>query len=82
MSSTSSILTAGGSIDAERIRDKLAVMKSYSGLELEVAATIHFLKENGYGGDAVAEVKRRKPLKASEKRVERAEELLRKLELA
>jgi len=71
-----------GSIDSARVGEKLAVMRNYSGLELEVAATIHFLRDNSYGEDAIAETKRRKPVKASEARVERAISLLRGLELA
>jgi uncharacterized protein YwgA len=69
------------SFDADRAREKLDILRDYSGLELEVAATINYLRENGYGDDAVEETKRRKPVKASEKRVERAQELSRRLGL-
>ena len=63
-------------------QEKLKILDNFSGLELEVAATIDFLCREGYGDQAVAEVKRRKPVKASDERIKRAQELLRHLEVA
>jgi uncharacterized protein YwgA len=64
-----------------RIEEKLRVMKGYSALELEVAATIDYLREAGYGERAIAEAKTRKPLKATPDRIMRAMQLLRELGL-
>lgn len=61
-----------GNLDADKVRKILKILDPYSALELEVAATIHYLKENGYGDEAVKEAKTRKPLKADQRRVEKA----------
>ena len=61
----------------------LRIMKEeVSDIVLEIAATIVFLRdEGGYGDQAVAETKVRKPLKATAQRVRQALALLRKLDL-
>ena len=64
---------------AAEVREKLDVLGRYSALELEVAATILYLRENGYGDNARAETMARKPLKATEERVERASQLIQDL---
>ena len=69
-------------VSREEIETKLGLMEGYSALELEVAATIDYLREAGYGKDAAAETEARKPLKATPKRVERAMQLLNELGLS
>ena len=66
----------------EKIRRALDVLKEYSGLVLEVASTIHFLRYTGETNDAVAEVKQRKPIKATDSRIQQAETMLGRLEEA
>ena len=70
-----------GRLGATDVRDLLGVLNRYSALELEVAATILYLRDNGYGDKAVLETMKRKPLKATENRVKRALQLLRDLGL-
>ena len=71
-----------GQESAAKIRRALELMKQESSLVLEVASTIRFLRDSDRGKDAVAEVKRLKPKKASADRVRKAERLLKKLEKA
>ena len=61
---------------ADMIRRALEVMKGNSGLVLEVASTIRFLHDTGEADDPVTEVKRRKPMKASNHRIQKAKEIL------
>lgn len=65
---------------AERIRIALRLLREESSLVLEVAATIHFLRNHKSNRDAVGEVKRLKPKKASAHRIRRAERMLQNLE--
>mgnify|MGYP000988686063 FL=1 len=55
---------------------KLAAMGGYTAIELELAATYHYLKVNGYPANTSAEVARRKPTKATPDRMKRAKRLL------
>jgi uncharacterized protein YwgA len=59
----------------------LAHMASVSDVVLELAATMVFLQKNGYARGFVEEVRERKPLKATEDRLDRAQKLIRKLGL-
>lgn len=71
-----------GSMSADVAQEKLALLGSYSALELEIAATILYVEKAGLGADPIAEVKRLKPLKATSKRVRRAQSLIDGLGLA
>lgn len=70
-----------GKLGAQEATRKLAVMESYSAIELELAATIVYLRDIGYGNAAVQETKLRKPVKATDDRVSRALQLIRELDL-
>jgi uncharacterized protein YwgA len=70
-----------GNLDAEQVRRFLTIMREYTDIVVELAATIVYLRERGHGDKALEEVKARKPLKATPERVERAVLLLRELEL-
>lgn len=64
-----------------QIRTALHVFRRYTGMEMELASSVHFLHRHGYPGDAaVNETRIRKPLKATEARLERARKLLREIE--
>lgn len=65
--------------EAARVRQVLDVCRRYSSIELEVASSIHFLRRHGHADDAEAETKRRKPLKATDKRIAAANRLLNSL---
>ena len=65
-----------GNLSAATVRRILQDLSQYSALELEVAATVHYLRETEYGDDAIEEVKVRKPVKASRERLERSLQLL------
>src|SRR5262249_30886160 len=65
-----------GDLDAGRAAELLARMRQYSDVVLELAATIVVLRENGYGTKAVAEARARKPLKATEERLQKAKTLI------
>lgn len=65
---------------ADKIRRALVIMMEESSLVLEVASTIRFLRDSDTDRDAVAEVKRLKPKKASAQRIRKAKKLLEKLE--
>lgn len=73
-----------GDLSAARARQLLGIMKDeVSDVVLEIAATILFLgNEGGYEDQAVAETKLRKPLKATEQRITKAQSLLANLGLA
>ena len=70
-----------GVLSAAEIRENLKLMSRYSAAELEVAASIIFLRDNGYQDDPVAETCRRKPATATADRVARAERLIAELGL-
>jgi uncharacterized protein len=70
-----------GELSAAEIRENLKLMARYSAAELEVAASIIFLRNNGYQDDPVAETRRRKPATATADRVARAERLIAELRL-
>lgn len=59
----------------------LTSMAAVSDVVLELAATMVFLRENGYEDDFVEEVRERKPLKATEDRLDRAQKLIKALRL-
>jgi uncharacterized protein len=65
-----------GEIDFERARELTTVMKSSDSVVLELAATIHWLKEKERIAEWRVELKSRKPGKASDQNVTRALELL------
>ncbi len=65
-----------GELSAADARERLQKMADASDVVLELAATIVFLKENGYGDRPIEELKMRKPLKAAGGRIERARDLL------
>ena len=69
-----------GSLPKAVVQKKLDVMSGYSAIELELAATIQYLREQGFS-DAINDVKQLKPAKATAARLQQAEELLHKLEL-
>src|SRR5579863_872303 len=71
-----------GGLSRERAAKKLKVMRGYSAIELEIAATIVYLRQNGYEHDAEGETRRRKPTKATKDRVDRALRLIRELSLS
>ena len=60
-------------------RAALSVLRKYSAVELELAATAHYLEKSGYKGHAWEETRRRKAMKVSEERINRARELLAEL---
>jgi uncharacterized protein YwgA len=68
--------------ETRKRREALEKMSGYSALILELAATAVYLDQNGYPGKAWEEVAKRKPLKATSERVEKAKGLLRQLELS
>lgn len=71
-----------GGMDARDAMKRLTVMEKYSALELEVAATIVYFQEEGYSAQsAVEETKVRKPVKATDQRIARAQELIKELGL-
>lgn len=65
----------------DRIRVALGVMAPYSALVLELAATAAYLERSGYTETRWDEVRKRKPLKATDDRVESAKGLLKELDL-
>ena len=81
MSSPRGEISGLGELAASSVRRLLKPIKNASDLVLEIAATIMFLRANGYPKRAVEETKARKTLIASDERVERALALLRQLGL-
>jgi uncharacterized protein len=67
------------SIDQKR-RETLTLLKEYSAVELELAATAHFFQQKGDTDRAWAETRERKASKISDSRVARAKTLLAELE--
>ena len=70
-----------GELSASDAREQLKKMAPVSNVVLELAATIVYLKENGYGGGTIEELKVRKPLKATDELVRKALCLLESLGL-
>jgi uncharacterized protein len=70
-----------GELSAAQVRDKLKLMARYSAAELEVAASIVFLRDKGYPDDPVAETRRRKPATATADRIGKAKRLIAELGL-
>lgn len=71
-----------GSLEAERARESTSKMMNVNSVVLELAATIHWLKEKEHISDWKNELTRRKPSKSSQSNVEQAETLLVNLGLA
>jgi uncharacterized protein len=69
-----------GKLSEEHVRELLARMQEYSDVVVELAATIVYLRRPGV--DPIEEVKVRKPLKATPKRLELAQMLIGELGLA
>ena len=65
-----------GELSAADARERLQKMAQVSDVVLELAATIVFLKENGYSERPIEELKMRKPIKAAGGRTEKARALL------
>lgn len=63
----------------EQVLKVLDILKRYAMLDLELAATAIYLKNNGHRENFIQEVKKRKPRKATASRMERVERLLRAL---
>ncbi|UYN94556.1 MAG: hypothetical protein KIT25_21390 [Enhydrobacter sp.] len=70
-----------GNLSQDRAKAALTSMASVSDVVLELAATMVFLRNNGYEKDFVDEVRERKPLKATEDRLRRAQDLIKELGL-
>ena len=70
-----------GELSADEVRKKLVLLGDYSSLELEIAATIVFLRENDYGDRAIEMTKQLKPLRATEARLKKAQDLIERLGL-
>jgi len=72
-----------GELPAAKVRPLIGRMARASDIVLELAATIVFLREEaGYPGDqAIEETKARKPLKATDHRIDQALALLNDLDL-
>lgn len=69
---------AGDEIDDFR-RQILNILKNYSSVELELAATAEFLKRNGYADDPWSETRRRKSSKFDDQRSARSRRLVEEL---
>ena len=68
-------------LETDRIKDALAKMQKASSVVLELAATAVYFQKAGYGKESWQEVQTRKPLKATEVRIESAQQLLAELGL-
>jgi uncharacterized protein YwgA len=64
-----------------RRKEMLAVLGRYDAISLELAATAHYLTHNGYKRDPWDETRRRKTVKATPERIEKAKRLLAELGL-
>lgn len=71
-----------GCLEADKARESTSKMMKVNSVVLELAATIHWLKEKEHISDWKNELARRKPSKASQSNVEQAETLLVNLGLA
>jgi hypothetical protein len=63
----------------DRRREVLDLLKRYSAIEVELAATADFLKRNGYPDDPWTETRRRKASKVTGERLEKSQQLLREM---
>ncbi len=70
-----------GQLNKEKVSEYLSVIKNYNSVELELAATIHYLQNNGYEESAIDETRSRKLSKASDSGIQRACDLLQELGL-
>lgn len=70
-----------GGLSKLEAKAALDSMGSVSDTVLELAATMVFLRENGHPNSFIEEVRDRKPLKATEDRLHRAQKLMEKLGL-
>jgi hypothetical protein len=70
-----------GALSQSEVKSKLEAMRRYSALELELAATMVFLRDEWFVDDPVQETIRRKPVKASPDRIRRAQALVAELGL-
>ena len=71
-----------GGLPAADASARLEKMKKVSDIVLELAAATVYLKEEGYGERAIKELRIRKPLKATDKLIKKATDLLSDLELS
>lgn len=71
-----------GNLDARRAAECIRAMKARTSTVIELAATIHWLREKERVEDWRKELKIRKPSKADDGRIDQALDLLRELELA
>ena len=69
-----------GSLSFGKARSLVATMKSETSVVLELAATIHWLKEKEKVADWKTELKTRKPTKATSELTGRAEQLLNRIQ--
>ncbi len=75
-------LTNLGDLSPDIAREQLNKMAEVSNIVLELASTMVYLQEEGYGEQAVKELKIRKPLKATDGLITKANQLLQDLGLA
>jgi hypothetical protein len=71
-----------GALASDRARELLGVMKGYTAVDLEIAATLDWFRDAGDRGRVNREVQERKPIKAVPERLERGWKLLGELGLA
>ena len=74
-------LPAEPSGPSSKAQAALNAMAEVSDTVLELAATMVFLKKNGFPKKFVDEVRARKPLKATDDRLKQAQELIKTLRL-
>jgi uncharacterized protein len=70
-----------GDLPSGEAQEALLAMGDVSDTVLELAATMVFLKKNGFPNNYLDEVRARKPLKATDERLRSAQELVTKLHL-
>lgn len=70
-----------GALSSSKAQAALNAMAEVSDTVLELAATMVFLKKNGFPKKFVDEVRARKPLKATDDRLKQAQELIKTLRL-
>lgn len=69
-----------GDLKSSDVQRALEIMEGFSAIQLELAATLAYLKDSGVDEHYLdSTVKKLKPLKAEQPRLERAHELLREL---
>lgn len=71
-----------GGLTLDQARKLIAMMKAETSTVIELAATVHWLREKEKVSDWRRELKLRKGAKADDSRIEKAESLLQKLNLA